>query len=69
MLKYLCSMCTPIDLHYLYKIFFLIISCFTVTLVFSIMEPIRLSALGRDVNVGDLYNYFNDNILPGKIYV
>jgi hypothetical protein len=30
------------------------------------MEPIRLSALGRDVQVGDFYNYFNDNILPGK---
>ena len=35
----------------------------------SIMEPIRLSALGRDVHVGDLYNYFNDDILTGKICV
>ena len=32
------------------------------------MEPIRLSALGRDVHVGNLYNYFNDDILTGKIY-
>jgi hypothetical protein len=32
-------------------------------------EPIRLSALGRDVHVGDLYNYFNDDILTGKIYM
>ena len=30
------------------------------------MESIWLSALGRDVHVGDFYNYFNDNILPGK---
>nr|CAH0104742.1 unnamed protein product [Daphnia galeata] len=33
-------------------------------IVKSIMEePVRLSALGRDVHVGDLYNYFNDDIL------
>ena len=27
------------------------------------MNPIRLSALGRDVRVGDFYNYFNDDIV------
>jgi hypothetical protein len=31
------------------------------------MGSIRLSALGRDVHVGDYYNYYNDNIFPGKI--
>jgi hypothetical protein len=33
------------------------------------MEPIRLSAHGRDVHAGDFYNCFDNNILPGKIYV
>ena len=28
-----------------------------------IMEPIQLSALGRTFRVGDLYNYFKDNIM------
>jgi hypothetical protein len=31
------------------------------------MGSIRLSALGRDVQVADLYNYYNDIIFPGKI--
>ncbi len=26
-------------------------------------QQIRLSALGRDVRVGDIYNYFTDDIL------
>ena len=26
------------------------------------IQPIRLSALGRDVNVGNLYDYYTDNI-------
>jgi hypothetical protein len=33
------------------------------------MDPIRLSALGRAVQVGDFYNYFNDSILPGKTFM
>ncbi|XP_046463233.1 uncharacterized protein LOC124209330 [Daphnia pulex] len=33
------------------------------------MEPIRLYSLGRAVQVGDFYNYFNDSILPGSIRV
>ncbi|KAI9559815.1 hypothetical protein GHT06_013822 [Daphnia sinensis] len=33
------------------------------------MEPIRLSALGRDVSVGNLYNYFTDKIMSGCIRV
>ena len=33
------------------------------------MEPIRLSALGRDVALGDLYNYHTDNILKSKLVV
>ena len=28
---------------------------------------ISVSALGRDVLVGDLYNYYTDNILKSKI--
>ena len=36
-------------------------------LVESMMGSIRLSALGRDVQVADLYNYYNDIIFPGKI--
>jgi hypothetical protein len=31
-------------------------------------KPIRLSALGRDVKVGDLYNYKNDLILKSKLF-
>lgn len=30
-------------------------------------KPIRLSALGRDVKVGDLYNYNTDFILQSKL--
>jgi hypothetical protein len=30
-------------------------------------KPIRLSALGRDVKVGDLYNYNTDFILKSKL--
>ena len=30
------------------------------------MESIQLSALGRNVHVGDLYNYSTDAILPSK---
>lgn len=26
-------------------------------------QPIRLSAFGRELNVGDLYNYFNDDFV------
>jgi hypothetical protein len=33
------------------------------------MDPVRLSALGRAVKVGDFYNYYNDSILPGEIFV
>ena len=33
------------------------------------MEPIRLSALGRDVALGDLYNYHTDNILKSKFVI
>ncbi|KAI9550857.1 hypothetical protein GHT06_004667 [Daphnia sinensis] len=29
-------------------------------------EPIRISALGRDAQVGDLYNYFTDVIIPNS---
>ena len=29
-------------------------------------EQIQLLALGRPVKVGDLYNYFNDAILPSE---
>jgi hypothetical protein len=32
------------------------------------MDPIRLSAHGRYVRVGDFYNCFDNIILPGKIY-
>ena len=30
------------------------------------MKPIVLSALARDVGIGDLYNYHNDIILKSK---
>ena len=36
-------------------------------LLSQVMDPIRLSALGRDVRVGNLYKYHNDNILRSKL--
>jgi hypothetical protein len=30
---------------------------------------ISVSALGRDVVVGDLYNYYTDDIMKSKIFI
>ncbi len=39
--------------------------------VASFMDTSRISvsALGRDVVVGDLYNYYTDDIMKSKIFI
>ena len=37
-------------------------------MITEVSESIRLSALGRDIAVGDFYNYFTDEIFKSKSY-
>ncbi|KZS19541.1 Uncharacterized protein APZ42_013958 [Daphnia magna] len=56
-------------MHLLYNPFELLLNVSVELKVHQMAEPIRISTLGRDAQVGDLYNYLTDVIVPSGIDV